>query len=362
MCQALLSLDKLPDRLRAKQKDMNPWVYSSFGQLLSVGDSEQTLASIVATANGNFTRFMKKDILSAFCGKTTIPLDLKGKQLLIMGLDRERRDVVAPLLATVLHMIVTRNVSCPRQDPLVLALDELPTLYLPALVQWLNENREDGLVTLLGFQNLAQLEKTYGRELSRAILGGCASKAIFNPQEYESARMFSDFLGEEEIRYKQKSRGSSGGKRNINHSEQERTRKLFEPSQFLKLPTGRCILINPGYNSRKEASIPIEQNVRLPSTELQAIRESQYLWSQFRKQLIRENRSHPPLTADDLKQRYQAADNFFQTEEDVSQPKPRKRETVPKRSDNEEFNLDQLTELFNSTSEFPWTADSRDDE
>jgi type IV secretory pathway TraG/TraD family ATPase VirD4 len=171
-------------------------VYVSFGQLVSVEDSEKTAASIVATAASNFTRFIKKDILASFCGETTIPLDLEGKQLLIMGLDRERRDVVAPLLATVLHMIVSRNVTKKREDPLILALDELPTLYLPALVQWLNENREDGLVTLLGFQNMAQLEQKYGEELARSILGGCASKAIFNPQEQKSAQMFSDFLGD----------------------------------------------------------------------------------------------------------------------------------------------------------------------
>jgi type IV secretory pathway TraG/TraD family ATPase VirD4 len=121
-------------------------------------------------------------------------------------MDRERRDVVGPLLATVLHMVITRNVAKRRQDPLIVAIDELPTLYLPTLVQWLNENREDGLSVILGFQNLVQLEKTYGRELARAILGACATKAIFNPQEYEAARMFSDFLGDEEIRYKQKSR------------------------------------------------------------------------------------------------------------------------------------------------------------
>ena len=54
-------------------------------------------------------------------------------------MDRERRDVVGPLLATVLHMVITRNVAKRRQDPLIVAIDELPTLYLPTLVQWLNE-------------------------------------------------------------------------------------------------------------------------------------------------------------------------------------------------------------------------------
>lgn len=115
---------------------------------------------------------MKEGVLGSFCGWTSIPLELKGKQLLIFGMDRERRDVVGPLVATVLHMIVTRNVVKRRQDPLIVAIDELPTLYLPTLVQWLNENREDGLSVILGFQNLVQLEKTYERELARAILGG----------------------------------------------------------------------------------------------------------------------------------------------------------------------------------------------
>lgn len=89
MCQSLLSMNNLAGLLRENQGELNLWVYASFGQLVSVEDSEKTAASIVATAARNFTRFIKKDILAAFCGKTTIPLDFEGKQLLIMGLDRE---------------------------------------------------------------------------------------------------------------------------------------------------------------------------------------------------------------------------------------------------------------------------------
>jgi type IV secretory pathway TraG/TraD family ATPase VirD4 len=332
MCQALLSLDNLPDRIRAKQADISPWVYASFGQVLSVSDSEQTLASIVAVANGNFTRFMKKDILAAFCGKTTIPLDLKGKQLLVMGLDRERRDVVAPLLATVLHMIVMRNVSRPRDNPLVLALDELPTLYLPSLVQWLNENREDGLVTILGFQNLAQLEQKYGQALARSILGGCASKAIFNPQEQKSAEMFSDFLGEEEVRYTQKSKGSSGGKGSMNHSEQRKTRKLFEASRFLKLKTGHCILINPGYSNKEEAAVPIQQAVELPWMEIRIVKRSVQRWQQVRQYLFELGKQRDVVSREHLQQRYALAEEFFRDKK-ATRYDPRK---VPPLDDWEE--------------------------
>jgi type IV secretory pathway TraG/TraD family ATPase VirD4 len=308
MCQSILSMDGLTQRLQ--NADLNYWIRASFGQLLSVADSEKTVASIIATANNVFTRFMKKNILGAFCGQTTLPIDMDGKQLLILGMDRERRDVVGPLLATVLHMIVTRNVVKKRKTPLILAIDELPTLYLPSLTQWLNENREDGLCTILGFQNLVQLEKVYGKELARAIVGGCATKAIFNPQEYDSAKLFSDFLGDEEVRYRQKSRGRSGGQSSVNTSDQERTRKLFEASQFLKLPAGKCILINPGYSNEKEASVPIEQRVKIPTADLKAFQESEQEWEKVREQLKRSSGQRPPST-EELKKRYVASNSLY---------------------------------------------------
>jgi type IV secretory pathway TraG/TraD family ATPase VirD4 len=343
MCQSILSMNNLAGLLRANKDKLDPWVYASFGQLVSVEDSEKTAASIVATAASNFTRFIKKDILAAFCSETTIPLDLKGKQLLVMGLDRERRDVVAPLLATVLHMIVSRNVSKQRNDPLVLALDELPTLYLPSLVQWLNENREDGLVTLLGFQNLAQLEQKYGEELSRAILGGCASKAIFNPQEQKSAQMFSDFLGEEEIRYKQRSRGSSDGKGNVNIADQDKTRKLFESSRFLKLKTGHCILINPGYSNAKESAIPVLQVIKLPWGEMKAIEKSQEIWKELQKELQRNRKGKPPEKKE-LIDRYEAADKLFD-----KKPEKKGQEKSPVDTDKIDAVLQQRAETNGTT-------------
>jgi type IV secretory pathway TraG/TraD family ATPase VirD4 len=308
MCQSILSMDSLTQRLQ--NTELNYWVRASFGQLLSVADSEKTVASIIATANNVFTRFMKKNILGAFCGQSTLPIDLEGKQLLIIGMDRERRDVVGPLLATVLHMIVTRNVVKKRKDPLILAIDELPTLYLPSLSQWLNENREDGLCTILGFQNLVQLEKVYGKELARAIVGGCATKAIFNPQEYDSAKLFSDFLGDEEIHYRQKSRGRSGGQSNVSTSDQEKTRKLFEASQFLKLPSGKCILINPGYSNGNESSMPIEQKVKIPPRDLKAFKESEQVWEKVREKLKRNSGQRPPST-EELKKRYMASNSLY---------------------------------------------------
>ena len=285
-CAKALGADSLPARI--KNADLPTWVESSFGQLIAMADSEKTVASVISSAAILFSRFMSPAILSVFCGKSTIPLDMEGKQLLIIGMDRERRDVVAPLLATVLHMIITRNVTSKRRkDPLIVSLDEVPTLFLPNLVQWLNENREDGLCCILGFQTMMQLEKAYGREISRAIFGGCGTKAIFNPQESESARAFSDYLGDEHLEYKTKSRSTGGGKSNTSTSQQEKTRKLCAPEEFLRFPTGTCVLINPGYSTKKETSIPLQLMVKIPKADVQRMDTSQKHWEQVKAKLIK---------------------------------------------------------------------------
>jgi len=290
MSQAILSLTSLPQRLHYASTNgtLSVWASRPLSQLFGVMDSEKTVAGIVGSAARLFMRFMKKDFIGAFCGKTTLPLDLDGKQLIVFGLDRNNRDIVGPLLAAILHMIVSRNVSrtVPRKDPLITVLDELPTLYLPALVNWLNENREDGFCGILGYQNIAQLEQFYGKELARAIFGGTANKFIFNPQDGESAKIFADYLGEEEVLFssKSKSTGSKGGS-SKSSSEQRQKRHLLEPAQFLKLGTGRAVVISPAYVRAKEAYVPLLQPIKVPKSDIEEQNWAEEKWIGIRAKL-----------------------------------------------------------------------------
>lgn len=323
MAQAILSLPDLPARLEAASKgQLKVWTTRPLSQLISVKDSEKTVAGIVGTAQRMFQRFLKKDFVGAFCDRTTLPLDLDGKQLIIFGLDRNNRDIVGPLLAAILHMVVTRNVSrtVPRNDPLVVALDELPTLYLPALVNWLNENREDGFVGILGYQNIAQLEKGYGKELARAILGGTATKFIFNPQDPDSAKLFADYLGETEIQFKSKSRstGRGGGSRSI--SENHQKRYLFEPAQFAKMETGRAVIVNPAYARKQEAYVPLFQSVKVPTADIDEMIFSESKWDMVQQRLIARK---PVISDDERRQQFESrralAEQLFPLPKDDNQ-------------------------------------------
>ncbi|MBD2680901.1 MULTISPECIES: type IV secretory system conjugative DNA transfer family protein [Nostoc] len=285
MCHAILSLPNLIDRIQ--QASLNPWVKVAFDQFLSVAGSPETAASIVGTTSGLFTRFMTPSTLSAFCGQTNIPLDLKGRKMVIFGMDKEKRDVISPLLVSILHLLCSRNLAGKRTEPLVLALDELPTLYLPALVDWLNQNREDGLICLLGLQNLAQLEKAYSKETTNAIFGGCATKVFFNPQDDIAAERFSNFLGDEQIKHKERSRSSGGkGGASTSISEQNSTRPLFEVNQFNTLSEGRAVIVSPGFRSGKNVGLPLLQQIPADIQSDAAIAKSVKQWYEIQQKFI----------------------------------------------------------------------------
>jgi type IV secretory pathway TraG/TraD family ATPase VirD4 len=255
----------------------------------------------------------KTKLVSAFCGETTIPTRLEGKTLLILGIDHEKRHVLAPLVATILHLLINKNVSFNRNDSLFLLADEVSSLYLPSLHHWLKENSKDGLCPVLGFQNLIQMEKIYGQELSRTIIGSCATKVVFNPQDYETARMlrmFADYLEPREVRLQPNTKERGGPKANVSYSEQVPTNALLKPSDFLHLPTDRCFLLNPYFRRGQEAYIPLQDSIAI-SQDYKAITEwSKTRWRYLREKLV----ARSPLLSvpsDELKARYETAAEMF---------------------------------------------------
>lgn len=317
---AILSTDKMTERLMSAK--LNPWIRIAFGQLFSSAGSEKTISGIVGTASLMFTRFMAKNTLSCFVGKTTLPLDVGKKQMVIFGLDRQRRDAVGPLMTAIMHMTVARSIARKRTEtgPLVVSIDELPSIFLPDLYKWLNEARSEGFCGILGWQNMGQIEKIYGKEISKSILGACATKFVFNPGEEESARLFSAYLGEEEVKYKQKSRSTGGGKSSTSTSEQEKTKKMFEPAQFLKLKPGKCLLINPAYSNGKESSVPILKSIKVPGHLFELEEYNNNKWEKLVKILARKS-TQKKLTQEDLDVRLVEVNKRFPIpEEPVESP------------------------------------------
>lgn len=319
MAKKILNLPNLPTRIRqaGEAGKIPTWTLESFSQILSSEDAEKQVAGIVATAQRTFDKFIGKDLIASFVGETTIPLDLTGKQILFLQVDTQKRDVVAPLLAAMLHLIVARNFSQPRKEPLVVSLDELPTLYLDGLPKWINEFRSYGLCPILGYQNFAQLQHTYGRELSKAIFAACGTKVFFNPRDDETAALVSRYLGEKEVRLYTRSQ-SYGMQRSTSRNEQYQKVSLLTVDEILKLDQGECVFINPAYKGQGEASVPLKLKLKIPKREDELQQASEKLWRESVRDRLTERMAALQITEAELdaeaEKRQQIAESQFPLE------------------------------------------------
>ncbi|MBD0314811.1 MAG: type IV secretory system conjugative DNA transfer family protein, partial [Microcoleus sp. T3-bin5] len=206
MLYAILRLPNLVKRIdyAVQSRRIDEWVATSFNQFLSAKEAEKTISGILTTAAGTFSSFIQADLLRAFLGKSDIPTKIEGRQMIIFKLDDERRSVVGPLLAAAIHLLVVSNLSRPRKDPLVISLDEFPSIRLDRMPQWINEYRSNGACFILGIQSLEQLYEGYGEKMGAAIASACSTHILFNPGNTDTAKKYSERYGEKEVLLKSK--------------------------------------------------------------------------------------------------------------------------------------------------------------
>ncbi|PMB12556.1 TRAG family protein [Fischerella thermalis CCMEE 5328] len=279
---SIQSVDDFINKLYAAVQagKVSRWVASSFQQYLKARDSEKTIASIDTTTVGIFSAFIQRSLLPSFIGKSTIPTKLSGRQILIFKLDDPRRDVVGPLLAAALHMTIVSNLCTPRFDPIGIFIDELPSLYLKALPQWINEYRSNGACFVLGVQSLEQLANAYGENLAAAITSACSTKILYNPANYSTAEKFSQSYGNKEFIIKNKSISDSKEGRTTTWADNIQTMPILTADEIMRFPQGKCVITNPGYTSSSEGSIPYPLTIPIPKSDQKQIEENEKLWSQ----------------------------------------------------------------------------------
>ncbi|WP_373543523.1 type IV secretion system DNA-binding domain-containing protein [Chamaesiphon sp.] len=286
---AIVALPNLSSRLKFASKRLNIWNDKAFSQLIGIGggkkDTNVTEGGIIGNAAKVFQKFIERDFISSLCGKSDFNPDLDGKTLVIVGLNQDYREILTPILATVLDVLISRNVahSRHRKTPLVCSFDEIPSLRLPKLANWLAESRSAGFVGLLGLQNKSQLNETYGEDRANTMMANCATKHYLNPQDGSSAKEYSEYLGEKEIVYwtKTVNSGSGQGNATVSRSEQRTQVPLMTPEEFLKLPQGKAVTISPGYSNKNEAYVPILHDIKVSQVDIENSKRSVGHWDKL---------------------------------------------------------------------------------
>jgi type IV secretion system protein VirD4 len=285
MVYALLRLPNLVDRLDhvIQSRQLDEWIATSFNQFLSAKDAEKTISGILTTAAATFSNFIQADLLRSFIGESDIPTRIQGRQMIVFKLDDARRGVIGPLLAAALHLVIVSNLSQPRKDPLIISLDELPSLKLERLPQWINEYRSNGACFLLGIQSLNQLYEQYGEKLGNAIAYACSTHILFNPGDFRTAEEYSKRYGEKEVTVRSRSTSQSTGvhqNRSTSWNESLQKVSILTPDEILRFEQGKCVITNPAYRSQGEGSIPYLLKVPIAPSEFTHRQQTEQLWDQ----------------------------------------------------------------------------------
>jgi type IV secretory pathway TraG/TraD family ATPase VirD4 len=114
MAYAFLRLPDMPKRVleASKKKEMySPWVGEQFSQIagLAQEDAGKTTGGIIAGAQNLLLPFIQPDLMACFVGQTNAPTYIGEKQLLVFENDIDRQEVLSPILAAIIHMIVLKN-------------------------------------------------------------------------------------------------------------------------------------------------------------------------------------------------------------------------------------------------------------
>jgi type IV secretory pathway TraG/TraD family ATPase VirD4 len=126
---AILGSEYLTERLMAA--DLNPWLQVAFGQLFSTVGTK-TNASIITAASVILEKFIAAQPTDqCFFGKTTFPLEIKDKQLIVLGFNPRHQQILAPLMPSILHIIITHNAINQYFHPFVFTADEFPFSSFP---------------------------------------------------------------------------------------------------------------------------------------------------------------------------------------------------------------------------------------
>ncbi len=252
-----LSLPDLASRLtlakvggRFDDLDINSWIGEAAVGLQSVSDAAPTSAGIVGNAVTHFQNLVDPSIVPCLL-KSTIPLDLTGKQIVFFQIDENSEAATAPLVAMAIHLLVKRNLNATvtRDRTLGVFLDEFRSIYLPDVESWINRNAEYGMFMMLGYQSDSQLKIRYSKDKADSILSACGTKVLFNTGHPETAEKFARSLGEKEVPYKTRSR-SRGKNRSITETENTKKVPLVTGEQINRFGQGKCIIQNPGYDYR----------------------------------------------------------------------------------------------------------------
>jgi hypothetical protein len=126
-----------------------------------------------------------------------ISLDVSNPEdpiMLTVCNDPEIPDALGPAVSLICSRVM-KLINQQGKNPSLFCVDELPTLYIPNLATLPATGRSNKVVTLLGIQDMNQLEFLYNKE-AKVVLSNMGSQFVGMTNTTETAKRVVDLLGQ----------------------------------------------------------------------------------------------------------------------------------------------------------------------
>ncbi|WP_367346251.1 type IV secretory system conjugative DNA transfer family protein [Stenotrophomonas bentonitica] len=214
----------------SEQKFLSGNARAAFANLLSQAD--ETFASIMGTFKEPLNAWINPVLDRATSDNDFLLTDLRRKKMTIyIGIQPNKLAESRLIINLFFSQIINLNTKeLPKSNPdlkyqVLLLMDEFTAIGKVDIIASAVSYMAGYNVRLLPIiQSMAQLDATYGRDVSRTIITNHALQILYAPREQQDANDYSEMLGYTTVR-----------KKNVTHAR-EKTHNFTEERRALMLP------------------------------------------------------------------------------------------------------------------------------
>lgn len=220
---------------------------SAFANLLSQAD--ETFASILGTFKEPLNPWLNPVLDAATSADDFLLTDLRKKRMTIyVGIQPNKLAESRLIVNLFFSQIINLNTrELPQNNPqlkhqCLLLMDEFTSIGKVDIIASAVAYMAGYNIRLLPIiQSMAQLDATYGKDVSRTIITNHALQIIYAPREQQDANDYSEMLGYTTVRKQNITRG-----REVSRSETEERRALMLPQELKAMGFDKEVFLYEG--------------------------------------------------------------------------------------------------------------------
>ncbi|SFR90224.1 type IV secretion system protein VirD4 [Dyella sp. OK004] len=237
-------------QMMSQQPFLSGHAQSAFANLLS--QANETFASILGTFKEPLNAWINPVLDAATSEDDFLLTDVRKKRMTIyIGIQPNKLAESRLIVNLFFSQLINQNTKeLPQNNPALkhqclLLMDEFTSIGKVEIIATAVSYMAGYNVRLLPIiQSMAQLDATYGKDVSRTLITNHALQIIYAPREQQDANDYSDMLGYTTVRKENVTRGKGRG--DVSRSQTEERRALMLPQELKAMGTDKEVFLYEG--------------------------------------------------------------------------------------------------------------------